>query len=1359
MGELNNLFVSSSYQGLLKLTDSTNGLTNTLQTVQSGNGVNGPLQMSRTAVNISGSFSINNIAVTGTTSGTSGSSGTSGANGSNGSSGTSGTSGTGFAILGDWDNVTNYVVGNVVYYNGNSYVAIQDNINKLPQTYPNYWQLFSASGSNGTSGTSGTSGGTGSSGTSGTSGTSFTWKGVFNSFTGYSVNDVVSSNGSSYVCILAYPPQSFPYPIQPGFSPTYWSLMAQAGTNGTSGTSGAAGSSGTSGTSFQSPYTGDIIVTGSINVTGQYLVNGVPVTGSGGGGDRNGLITTGSVSTSKQSITGSLLISGSNSIADGGTLAISGSQIWRSRNSSTGESTVGNFNGGQLEISATGIVSELRIYGNQDNMITLNSFGTNRTSLIRYFKSIAGVAQGTYFGTNDYGSGNSNYLYVSASNSTGVGNYMGFGSDRNKYNLGNYVFSNADNSATTVYVSGSVNIAGQYLVNGVPLATGSAGDRNGLITTGSASSTQQITGSLILDNTIISGALVSNTVNGGLLNFTSEARLSGSVKLNISSSAPVSQSNFLINGGGPPAANLTGSIVISGSNNIMFNPFRQDTLATAGRYGYVGGNNIVFTIPTLNTASLVSPSMLNNQLNSALSISFITSSVLAVPSISNNQILGATTINHLSGSVNLLANIIMGSTLNSTANTTPLGLNTTIAQNIVAGFNPISLNHVSSSITYNGNIGGGMTVTNNYSSSFSTGVNNINVVGNLFNGSNNTLTVTGSNSGTRRTFDSNTILGRNNEINSNYDAGTGSFTAGHLVATNLLGQGLIVSASNTSTTFGGTTIVGRYNATGSLQESSQDTIFVVGTGFGNASRRNALRIDSNNNTQITGSVTISGSLQVNGVSPLIGTTGLITTGSYNTLQNISSSLLVANTQTAGHPYLLQAQAFGLGQNAASFTGVTNITGSLIVNGATITASDRNGLITTGSVGGSQSMSSSLLVANTSFAGHNYLLQAQAFTLSDNALSVTGRTNITGSLFLNGVAVTSTDRNGLITTGSYGSSNQTIAGTLKISGSASEPFQIQAGDSTARIDILNGGPALYRNSNTYNTILGNVKGIQDGFETGSEKNMLFTGFFLGFTSGSNNTVISGNGGANFRSGSNNTIIGNVGSLEFGNNNTYIGTGGPSTLEDNTIRIGRTGLELLVKSGSNATQIQGDVQITGSLLVNTLSDATGSFVVTTDSTGTLTKSPYSAVTSNLFSVGDFYSTQTQTLAGGVSGSVTYNNAGTTYGVSLVSGSQLTIAKAGVYNIQFSAQILSDSGADDVWFWLKKNGTNIDASAGRVTLANNDELMAAWNYLVSANAGDYFELVWQNLNGHAELLYNAPSGNIPSVPSIIITVTQVR
>ena len=59
MGQLNNLYVSSSFQGLLKMTDSTSGLTSTLQTVQGGDGSNSPLQMSLTQVNISGSLTVN----------------------------------------------------------------------------------------------------------------------------------------------------------------------------------------------------------------------------------------------------------------------------------------------------------------------------------------------------------------------------------------------------------------------------------------------------------------------------------------------------------------------------------------------------------------------------------------------------------------------------------------------------------------------------------------------------------------------------------------------------------------------------------------------------------------------------------------------------------------------------------------------------------------------------------------------------------------------------------------------------------------------------------------------------------------------------------------------------------------------------------------------------------------------------------------------------------------------------------------------------------------------------------------------------------------------------------------------------
>ena len=88
----------------------------------------------------------------------------------------------------------------------------------------------------------GSSGSSGSSGTSGLNGSGFTWMGTWNIFTNYLVNEVVEYTGSSYICIQN----------TIGQDPTdtsYWSLMAQAGSNGTSGSSGSSGTSGTNGTS------------------------------------------------------------------------------------------------------------------------------------------------------------------------------------------------------------------------------------------------------------------------------------------------------------------------------------------------------------------------------------------------------------------------------------------------------------------------------------------------------------------------------------------------------------------------------------------------------------------------------------------------------------------------------------------------------------------------------------------------------------------------------------------------------------------------------------------------------------------------------------------------------------------------------------------------------------------------------------------------------------------------------------------------------------------------------------------------------------------------------------------------------
>jgi len=145
------------------------------------------------------------------------------------------------------------------------------------------------------------------------------------------------------------------------------------------------------------------------------------------------------------------------------------------------------------------------------------------------------------------------------------------------------------------------------------------------------------------------------------------------------------------------------------------------------------------------------------------------------------------------------------------------------------------------------------------------------------------------------------------------------------------------------------------------------------------------------------------------------------------------------------------------------------------------------------------------------------------------------------------------------------------------------------------------------------------------------------------------------------------------------------------------------------------------------------------------------------------GSFYSTQDQTNAGATSvNKMTYNVTDISNGVSIVSNSRITIANAGVYNIQFSAQLdKSDSGDDTVQIWLCKNGSNIANTNTEMTLVgNNGKHVAAWNFFVNAAAGDYFELCWHSSDTEVFINYiaAATTPTRPAIPSVILTVNKV-
>ena len=116
--------------------------------------------------------------------------------------------------------------------------------------------------------------------------------------------------------------------------------------------------------------------------------------------------------------------------------------------------------------------------------------------------------------------------------------------------------------------------------------------------------------------------------------------------------------------------------------------------------------------------------------------------------------------------------------------------------------------------------------------------------------------------------------------------------------------------------------------------------------------------------------------------------------------------------------------------------------------------------------------------------------------------------------------------------------------------------------------------------------------------------------------------------------------------------------------------------------------------------------------------------------------------------------------------VPDSKIYFEKAGVYNIQFSAQLLNYYTQDDnVTVWFKKNGNPIEYSSSiqqvsSVHANGPGAIIIALNYVDEFAAGDYFELFWSSVTGYPVLATAAPNttSGAPASPSLILTVQFV-
>ena len=152
---------------------------------------------------------------------------------------------------------------------------------------------------------------------------------------------------------------------------------------------------------------------------------------------------------------------------------------------------------------------------------------------------------------------------------------------------------------------------------------------------------------------------------------------------------------------------------------------------------------------------------------------------------------------------------------------------------------------------------------------------------------------------------------------------------------------------------------------------------------------------------------------------------------------------------------------------------------------------------------------------------------------------------------------------------------------------------------------------------------------------------------------------------------------------------------------------------------------------------------------------------------FPYGAFSSYTSQSTTANTATLLTMSNTDFSNAVSLQPNSQITVENAGIYNLQFSVQIENfDNAPQDMYIWLKQNGTDIVGSTGVVgSVARKSAIDPAhdikgWNYFLSMNANDYVQIYWSPTIATLTIPTYAASGTPtkPSTASVVATLSFV-
>ena len=225
-----------------------------------------------------------------------------------------------------------------------------------------------------------------------------------------------------------------------------------------------------------------LVVTGSVNITGQYLVNGVPISGSGGAS-----INTGSFAT-----TGSNTFIG-NQIISGNVFVSGAVRAWSSANDFVYGTWDTDFLGGALNLTAGKEVSELQMGANEVTQIEMYAAGGNYDT----FKvRVDSGSNGTQF--QDY------------PDATQFETWMGVGTSTSG-NFGAITLYRNTNIKGNTTITGSLTVSGSTTLQGTTTFIDRSGTNNGNVYLGSTALNSNTTG---LGNVAIGQSTLQNNTTG-----------------------------------------------------------------------------------------------------------------------------------------------------------------------------------------------------------------------------------------------------------------------------------------------------------------------------------------------------------------------------------------------------------------------------------------------------------------------------------------------------------------------------------------------------------------------------------------------------------------------------------------------------------------------------------------------------------------------------------------------------------------------------------------------------------------------------------------------------------------------------